>query len=257
LMAARPAKVIVKRKRAPIAKGGKGGAMLEGIAFELPRVSAAEKRRAGQLFEALKAEYPDAHCELNYTKPHELLIATILSAQTTDVGVNKATPALFKRFPTPEDYAAAKPEEIEPYIRSLGFFRNKAKAVHLAMKAVVERFGGEVPRTMEDLLSLHGVARKTAGVVLGNAFGINDGVVVDTHVQRLAGRMGLVEPGTNVQNIERRLMALFPRDRWCELSHLLIFHGRRACTARGARCADHPICLKFGVACENREKAGR
>lgn len=226
------------------------------LPFELPVVSSAEKRRAASLLEALSAAYPDAHCELNYTRPHELLIATILSAQTTDVGVNKATPALFARFPTPADYAAATPEEIEPYVKSLGFYRNKARAVHMAMKAVVERFGGEVPRTMEDLLSLHGVARKTAGVVLGNVFGINEGVVVDTHVERLSRRLGLAPEGTTVAMIERRLMALFPRDRWCELSHLLIAHGRRACKARGVSCADNPICMKFGVACENRPAAG-
>jgi len=144
------------------------------------------------------------------------------------------------------------PAQIEPYVRSLGFFRNKSKAVHLAMKAVVEQFGGDVPRTMTDLLSLHGVARKTANVVLGNAFGVNDGVVVDTHVERLSVRMGLVSRGTTVQMIERALMALFPRERWCDISHLLIFHGRRACKARGARCADHPICIEFGIGCENR-----
>ena len=229
------------------------GLTIEGIPFEIPRVTAAQRKRALSLLEALSREYPDAHCELNYRAPHELLIATILSAQSTDVGVNKATPALFARFPAPADYAAATPEEIEPYVRSLGFFRNKAKAVHLAMKAVVERFGGEVPRTMEDLLSLHGVARKTANVVLGNAYRVNDGVVVDTHVERLSGRLGLVKPGTNVATIERVLMALFPRDRWCDLSHLLIFHGRRACKARGSRC-EHPICARFGVGCENRPR---
>lgn len=221
------------------------------LPFALPQVSAAERRRAGALFEALEREYPDAACALRHRSPHELLVATILSAQTTDVAVNKATPALFARFPTPADYARATPKDIEPFVRSLGFFRNKAKAVHLAMKEVAERHGGEVPRTMEELLSLHGVARKTANVVLGNAFGVNVGVTVDTHVQRLAGRFGLVEPGTTVQMIERRLMALFTRERWCMLSHLLIFHGRRACKARGVRC-DHPICAKFGTACDLR-----
>lgn len=222
------------------------------IPFELPRVSPAEKRRALQLFGALSAAYPDAHCELNYTNPHELLIATILSAQCTDVAVNKATPALFARFPTPADYARATPEQIEPYVRSLGFFRNKAKAVHSSMTDVVERFGNKVPRTMEELLSLHGVARKTANVVLGNAFGINQGVVVDTHVERLSRRLGLVGKDTAVPMIERRLMALFPRDQWCMVSHLLIFHGRRACKARGVKCRDNRICQKYGIACENR-----
>ncbi|HMN41143.1 MAG TPA: endonuclease III [Phycisphaerales bacterium] len=227
----------------------------EDIPFDLPRVSAAERRRAGALMEALLAEYPTAHCELNYTSPHELLVATILSAQTTDVGVNKATPALFERFPTPADYARATPGEIEPYIKSTGFFRNKAKAVHLAMKEVHERFGDTVPRTMAELLSLHGVARKTANVVLGNAYGINVGFVVDTHIERLSKRFGLAPHAANVARIERRLMALFPRESWCAMSHALIWHGRRACKARGAACSSHPICAKYGVACELRVSA--
>ncbi len=248
-------------KSRPSARAKRGTTLtLEGVPFPLPGVSPRERARAVSLLDALTRTYPDAHCELNYTAPHELLIATILSAQSTDVGVNKATPALFAKFPTPADYAAATPAEIEPFVRSLGFFRNKAKAVHLAMKAVVERFGGSVPRTMDDLLSLHGVARKTANVVLGNAFGVNDGVVVDTHVERLAVRMGLVERGTSVTMIERTLMALIPRERWCDISHLLIFHGRRACKARGARCSEHPICAKYGISCENRgptKRAGK
>jgi endonuclease-3 len=216
----------------------------------LPKVSAAAKARAGRLLAELKKFYPTAHCELNYKSPHELLIATILSAQSTDVGVNKVTPALFAKYPTPKDYAAATPEEIEPLIRSTGFFRNKAKAVHAAMAAVVERFGGEVPRTMEELLSLRGVARKTANVVLGNAFGMNEGFVVDTHIERLSRRMDLVPEGATVQMIERYMMALFPRESWCEMSHMLIWHGRRACKARGARCSEHPICREFGLRCE-------
>lgn len=221
------------------------------LPFELPRVTSSQKSRAAQLLSALRIAYPDAHCELNYSSPHELLIATILSAQTTDVSVNKATPALFARFKTPADYARSIPAEIEPFVKSLGFFRNKARAIHEAMKAIVEEFGGEVPRAMEDLLSLRGVARKTANVVLGNAFGINEGVVVDTHVERLSRRLGLAADGETVAMIERRLMALFPRESWCDLSHLLIFHGRRACKARGADCT-HAICSEFGSACENR-----
>ncbi len=200
----------------------------------------------------LEAAYPDAHCELDYRTPHELLVATILSAQTTDVAVNKATPALFKRFPTPRAFADASPEEIEPYVKTLGFFRNKARAVHEAMKEVADRFGGEVPRTMEELLTLRGVARKTANVVLGNAYGINEGFVVDTHVERLAVRLGLAPPGSNVSQIERRLMALFPQSRWCDLSHMLIWHGRRACKARMPSCSDHPVCRRFGTSCELR-----
>jgi endonuclease-3 len=231
-----------KVRREPAASGG--------APFELPKVTTAAKDRASRLLKELRKFYPTAHCELNYKSPHELLIATILSAQTTDVGVNKATPALFARFPTPKDYAAAKPEDIEPYIRSLGFFRMKAKAVQAAMAAVVEKFGGEVPRTMDDLLSLRGVARKTANVVLGNAFGINEGFVVDTHIERLSKRMALVPKDATVAMIERHLMALFPRDSWCEMSHMLIWHGRRACKARGACCSDHPVCKEFGIRCE-------
>lgn len=225
------------------------------IPFELPRVSAAEKRRALKLADALAASYPTAHCELNFTNPHELLVATILSAQATDVGVNKATPALFARFPTPADYAAATPAQIESLVRSIGLYRSKAKAIRSAMNDIVEKFGGEVPRTMEDLLTLRGVARKTANVVLGNAFGINVGFVVDTHVQRLARRFGLVGADDNVARIERRLMALFPRERWCDLSHQLIWHGRRACKARGVHCREHPICDTFGTHCELRVTA--
>jgi endonuclease III len=222
-------------------------------------VSAAERKRAAALAAALKKAYPDAHCELDYKTPHELLIATILSAQATDVGVNKATPGLFEKFKTPAEFAASSPEEIEPYIKTIGLYRNKAKAVHAAMKAVVEEFGGEVPRTMEELLTLRGVARKTANVVLGNAFGINKGFVVDTHIDRLAKRFCLAPEGANVATIEKRLMALFPQELWCELSHQIIWHGRRACKARlsgGATCGDHPVCAKFGECCEYREKAG-
>lgn len=225
--------------------------------FELPRVTAAQRARALKLLEALAADYPDAHCELHYTNPHELLVATILSAQATDAGVNKATPALFARFKSPADYAAASPAQIEPYIQSIGLFRNKAKAIHAAMRDVEQKFGGQVPRTMDELLTLRGVARKTANVVLGNAFGINVGFVVDTHVERLATRFKLCPPGTPVAKIERLLMALLPRAKWCDASHYLIWHGRRACKARGAACAEHAVCAQFGVACELRVSAKR
>lgn len=223
------------------------------IPFALPRVSAAARARALRLYDALLERYPDAHCELNYDpqKPHELLVATILSAQATDVGVNKATPGLFRAFPTAADYAGATAEEIEPYIRTIGLYRNKAKAVHAAMASVVKDFGGGVPRTMDELLTLRGVARKTANVVLGNAFGINVGVVVDTHVERLAKRFRLAPAGASVAMVERHLMARFPRETWCMLSHLLIFHGRRACKARGGSCAEDAICREFG-ACGGR-----
>jgi endonuclease-3 len=208
-----------------------------------------QRRRAGEILAELKKLYPDAHCELDYKSPHELLIATILSAQATDVGVNRATPALFKRFPAPVDYAKSTPAQIEPFVKSLGFFRQKAKSVHAAMTAVVNEFNGEVPRTMEELLTLRGVARKTANVVLGNAFGINVGVVVDTHVIRLVSRLGLSKH-TDPAKIERDLMALFPQDDWTLLSHLLIWHGRRACKARGGTCSEHRFCRRF---CSNSD----
>lgn len=210
----------------------------------LPRKTSAQKKRAEAIYADLSQEYPDAHCELDYSNPLELLIATILSAQATDVGVNKATPKLFKRFPIAEAYAKSSPAEIEKYINSIGLFRNKAKAIHAAATTIVEDYNGEVPRTMEELLTLRGVARKTANVVLGNAFGINEGVVVDTHVARLANRFGLTKHD-DVKKIERDLMALFEREHWCMLSHLLIFHGRRVCKARGALCSEHWICRKY------------
>lgn len=250
-MAKKTAKRVAKKK----ARRRSGGSVLrfEGVAFEVPAPSESDRERALDLMNALAEAYPDAHCELNYTQPHELLVATILSAQATDAGVNKATPALFKAFPTPADYAKATPEQIEPYIRTIGLFRNKARAVHEAMRTVAEQFGGEVPRNMEQLLTLRGVARKTANVVLGNAYATNVGFVVDTHIQRLSERFGLVRAGTSVVEIEKRLMGLFPQERWCDVSHYLIFHGRRACRARGAVCSDNPICARFGVACELRE----
>jgi endonuclease-3 len=204
----------------------------------------AAKARARRIYKALLERYPDAHCELDFRTPHELLIAVILSAQSTDVAVNKLTPALFERFPTPADYAASSPAEIEPHIRTIGLFRNKAKAVHAAMTTIVETFDGAVPRTMEQLLTLRGVARKTANVVLGNAFGINEGVVVDTHVTRLAQRFGRTTH-SDPAKIERDLMALYPRDCWTMLSHLLIFHGRRVCKARGGGCAEDAICRRY------------
>ncbi|MFG0307507.1 MAG: endonuclease III [Phycisphaerales bacterium JB040] len=223
---------------------------LRDIPIRIEPADAKDRARARRLAKALETHYPDAHCELDYTSPHELLIATILSAQATDVGVNKATPELFKAFPTPRDYADSTPKQIEPYIRTIGLFRNKAKSVHAAMTSVVQDFGGEVPDTMEQLLTLRGVARKTANVVLGNAFDTNVGFVVDTHVQRLAWRFGLTDdPKLAPDKVERRLMALFPRDGWCTLSHRFIFHGRRACPARGNAPHEHPICRGFGVNC--------
>ena len=217
---------------------------LRDIPFALPEVTSAQKSRARRIYNDLEERYPDARCELDYTEPHELLVATILSAQATDVGVNKATPGLFEAFPTPADYAESSPEEIEPYVKTIGLFRSKAKSVHAAMTRVVEEYGGEVPRTMDELLTLRGVARKTAGVVLGDAFGIMMGVVVDTHVERISKRLGLVPEDATVAMTERYLMAQIARPKWAKISHLLIFHGRRSCKARGGDCAHDALCRK-------------
>lgn len=223
------------------------------IPFALPKVTAAQKARARKIIDAMARLHPDAKCALHYTAPHELLIATILSAQAQDATVNKATPALFAAFRTPADYAQSSPAEIEPYIRTIGLYRNKAKAVHAAMKSVVENFGGEVPRTMDELLSLRGVARKTANVVLGNAFGINVGFVVDTHIHRLAQKYGLVPQGATVAMTERFLMALIPREQWTAASHWIIHHGRKYSPARGGDPARDPIWVEF---CAKRGSAG-
>lgn len=222
-------------------------------AFDLPERSEADLERASSLLTSLRRKHPDARCELDARTPHELLVATILSAQATDVGVNKATPGLFAAFPEPAAYAAATPAEIEPHVKTLNFWRNKAKAVHGAMTLVTNEHDGEVPADMDALLALPGVARKTANVVLGNAFSINLGVVVDTHVGRLSRRFGLVDPDEeDPKKIERHLMTLFPRPSWCLLSHLFIFHGRRVCKARGALCADDRLCRRF---CSNAVEA--
>ncbi len=189
------------------------------------------------LLERLERAWPDAHCELTHRNPFELLIATILSAQCTDVRVNLTTPALFTRFPTPAAMAKARPAELESLIRSTGFYRNKAKSILGASKRIVEAYGGNVPDSMDDLLTLPGVARKTASVVLGNAFGKNEGIAVDTHVTRLTQRWGLTRE-SDPTKIERELMAALPREQWTAFSHRTIFHGRRTCAARNPRCGD-------------------
>ena len=205
---------------------------------------ASKTKRAEKLYNELLKRYPDAHCALNYNNPFQLLVATILSAQSTDVGVNKATPALFKKFPTPEAFASVTPDKIEPHIATIGLFRNKAKAIHASAQRIVEAYNGEVPSTMESLLTLRGVARKTANVVLGNAFNKNEGVVVDTHVGRLSQRFGLTKETTPIK-IEKDLMSLFPKDQWTMISHLLIRHGREVCKKRGGLCSKDSICKRY------------
>jgi endonuclease-3 len=191
--------------------------------------------RAAALISAFARVYPDAHCELDYRNPLQLLIATILSAQCTDKRVNLVTSALFKKCPTARDYAEIDPTELERMIQSAGFFRSKAKSIRAACADIVAKHGGEVPRTMEALTALRGVGRKTANVVLGNAFDINEGVVVDTHVQRLSHRLDLTRH-TDPEKIEQDLIKLVPRPKWTIFSHWLIWHGRRRCTARSPDC---------------------
>jgi endonuclease-3 len=197
----------------------------------------ARGERALEILEALRAEYPNAHCELDYQNPFELLAATILSAQCTDVRVNMVTPALFARYPNPEALAAARQEEVEELIRSTGFFRNKAKSLIGMAQGLVADHAGEVPATMLELRPLPGVGRKTANVILGNAFGLNEGVTVDTHVKRIAGLLRLTRE-TDPEKVERDLMVLIPKIDWTMVSHLLIWHGRKVCVARRPKCGE-------------------
>jgi endonuclease-3 len=205
--------------------------MTRARARRLPPASA----RAPQILERLKATYPEARCALLHESAFELIVATILSAQCTDARVNLVTPALFARYPNAQALAEAKQEELEEIIRSTGFFRNKARSLIGMARALVADHGAAVPRTMEELQVLPGVGRKTANVVLGNAFGINEGVTVDTHVARLSRLLGLTRHHDPAR-IEQSLMPLFPREDWALLSHLLIFHGRQICIARRPRC---------------------
>ena len=202
----------------------------------MPRESTKARRaRAEEIHRLLDAEYPDAHCELDFETPFQLAVATILSAQTTDERVNAVTPELFRRFPDADALASAPQDQVGELVRSTGFFRNKARNIVGFARGVMAEHDGEVPRTMKALRSLPGVGRKTANVVLGNAFGIDEGVVVDTHVKRLAKRLGLTRE-TTPDKVEKDLVALFPRETWTPLAHLLIWHGRRVCDARTPAC---------------------
>ena len=187
--------------------------------------------------ERLREAYPDAKCSLDFRNPYELLVATILSAQCTDERVNMVTPALFRRYPTPRELAGARTEELEELIRSTGFFRNKTKSLLGMATAVTEEHSGEVPSDFDDMVKLPGVGRKTANVVLGNAFGTNAGIAVDTHVRRVSGRLGLTRE-TDPEKIEPDLMKLVPREDWTDISHLLIYHGRAICKAPKPRCEE-------------------
>jgi endonuclease-3 len=203
-----------------------------------------DPKRVAAILQKLDEAYPNATCELNHSNAFQLLIATILSAQCTDVRVNEVTKELFKKYKTPQDFVVANRSELEQEIRPTGFFRNKTKSIMGASKAIVEKFAGEVPRTMDEILTLPGVARKTANVVLGTAFGIASGIVVDTHVQRLSNRLALTR-NEDPKKIEQDLMAVIPQDKWIIFSHQLIWHGRRVCFARKPKCIDcnlEPLC---------------
>jgi len=194
------------------------------------------KNHAKEIFSRLKNAYPTAKCSLQFRSPHELLISTILSAQCTDKRVNQVTPGLFKKYPTVKAFAIADIEELKNDIRSTGFYNHKAKSIQQSMRAIVEKHSGDVPGTLGKLILLNGVGRKTANVVLGDAFGI-PGIVVDTHVRRLSNRMGLTK-NSNPEKIEQDLMKLFPPDQWTLLGHLMIDHGRAICIARKPKCPD-------------------
>jgi endonuclease III len=219
----------------------------------LPKTTAAKATRAAtksynplaperiaEILKRLDARYPNVKCALHHNSAWELLVATILSAQCTDARVNMVTPILFKKYPTPAHFAALQPEELEPDIRSTGFFRNKSKSVVGAARKIINDFGGEVPHTMAELLTLPGAARKTANVVLGSWFGIADGVVVDTHVQRITRRLELTK-NEDAPKIEQDLMRVIPRNKWIDFSHQIIHHGRAICIARKPKCAECPL----------------
>jgi endonuclease-3 len=227
-MAAKKKAKAARKKAAGKSKGSKP-AIKKGAA------AGTDPKRVAAILAKLDEAYPDASCELKHESAFQLLISTILSAQCTDVRVNQVTQELYKKYKKPEDFAYASPAELEKEIRPTGFFRNKTKSIMGASKALVEKFGGQVPRTMEEILTLPGVARKTGNVVLGTAYGIASGVVVDTHVIRLSQRLDLTR-NEDPKKIEQDLMAIIPQDKWIQFSHQLIWHGRRVCAARKPNC---------------------
>jgi endonuclease III len=230
-MAAKKNSTMRKKKLASKAKGGRP-------AHQKPTGAVGtDPKRVAAILARLDEAYPDATCELKHDNAFQLLISTILSAQCTDVRVNQVTQELYRRYTKPEDFAYASPAELEKEIRPTGFFRNKTKSIMGASKAIVEKFGRQVPRTMEEILTLPGVARKTGNVVLGTAYGIASGVVVDTHVIRLSQRLDLTR-NNDPKRIEQDLMAILPQDKWIKFSHQLIWHGRRICSARKPKCAE-------------------
>lgn len=234
MKAAKPAKKAARRKARPKPS---------------PSAKRPARVRAPEIYDRLATAYPDAKCALDFETPFQLLVATILSAQCTDKRVNMVTPALFAAYPSPADLAAAKPEAVQELIKPTGFFRNKTKSLLGVSDALDTKHGGAVPQTMEELVQLPGVGRKTANVILGNAFDRNEGVVVDTHVARVSNRLGLTKQSDPVK-IEQDLMPLFPRDEWTMLAHYLIFHGRQICDARLPKCSRCPVgdlCPSYGI----------
>jgi len=227
-------KKAVPKPSGPVAKASRKSAVVS------KRYKPVATERVNEILKRLDNRYPNATCALHHSSAWELLVATILSAQCTDVRVNMVTPGLFQKYPTPEAIAALQPQDLEDDIRSTGFFRNKAKSLVGAARKLISDFGGEVPRTMDELLQLPGVARKTANVVLGTWYKIADGVVVDTHVQRISRRLELTK-NTEPEKIEQDLMKVIPRDKWILFSHQIILHGRALCLARSPRCSDCPL----------------
>jgi endonuclease-3 len=214
-----------------------------------PKTAAERTARVKTILKILDVIYPNVTCALNHSSPWELLVATILSAQCTDVRVNQVTPGLFKKYPTPQDFAAVSQEELATDIRSTGFFNNKARSVIGAAKKIIGDFGGQVPRTIEELITVPGAARKTANVVLGTSYGVASGVVVDTHVQRISRRLDLTKQ-TDPVKVEKDLMKIIPPDRWILFSHQIIHLGRQICVARGPRCAQ----CKLNTVCYSRDR---
>jgi len=236
--------MLAKSKKKPAAKKKPGSAKPKAAktakaskAAKPARAAGTDPKRVTAILLKLDEAYPNATCELKHENAFQLLISTILSAQCTDVRVNQVTETLYKKYPNPEAFAYATPSELEQEIRPTGFFRNKTKSVMGASKAILETFGGQVPRTMEEILTLPGVARKTGNVVLGTAYGIASGIVVDTHVQRLSNRLDLTR-NDDPKKIEQDLMQIIPREKWIQFSHQIIWHGRRVCQARKPKCVE-------------------
>jgi endonuclease-3 len=236
-MAAKSKKKVSARKKTAPAKSKATKPAGKSKATKSAQAAGTDPKRVAAILAKLDEAYPNAICELKHQNAFQLLISTILSAQCTDVRVNQVTETLYKKYPSPKAFAYATPSELEQDIHPTGFFRNKTKSVMGASKAIIEKFGGEVPRTMEEMLTLPGVARKTANVVLGTAYGIPSGIVVDTHVQRLSNRLDLTR-NEDPKKIEQDLMQVIPQNKWIQFSHQLIWHGRRVCQARKPKCGE-------------------